>query len=141
MGRFAYVSTSGRQPEPEEKDIEITITTPDEIRRGDTLNIEVTLRTLEGVFKDFPTRDIRGEVTIVVGGAQERKLVAVGLTNANYVFKGKNVLMTGGHAEFVPVQAGTYTFAPGEITVTTSDYPLRSIPKQSHSVDSTTIVI
>ncbi|WP_431727300.1 hypothetical protein [Verrucosispora sp. TAA-831] len=141
MGRFAYVSTSGRQPEPEEKEIEITITTPAEVRRGETLNVEVTLLTLEGVFKDFPTRDIVGEVTIVVAGAEERTLLAVGLTNANYVFQGKNVLMTGGHAQFVPATEGTYTFAPGEITVTTSAYPLRSIPKQPHPADSKTTVV
>ncbi|KPI19091.1 hypothetical protein OK074_1555 [Actinobacteria bacterium OK074] len=141
MGRFAYLSSSTRQPEPEESDIEITVTTPDEIQKGETLNIEVTLRTLHPTIKDRPAGDIRGEVTVVIGGALEQEVVAVGLSNANYVFAGKNVLLTGGHAEITASDTGTYTFAPGEIAVTTSDYPLKSVPKNPNPADSKTTVV
>ncbi|WP_431727304.1 hypothetical protein [Verrucosispora sp. TAA-831] len=141
MGRFAYYSSSTRQPEPVLSDIEITVTTPDQVRAGETLNIEVTLRTLHGTIKDRPAGDIKGEVTVLIGGPAEQKVVAVGLTNANYVFTGKNVLLTGGHAEIVATEPGTYTFAPGEITVTTSDYPLTSVPKDPNPADSKTTVV
>ncbi|GAA2728998.1 hypothetical protein [Actinocorallia aurantiaca] len=141
MGRFIYLSSSTRQPEPEESDIEITITTADEVKQGDALHIEVTLRTLHPTIKDRPARDINGEVTIVVGGAEEREVVATGLTNTNRVFAGKNVLLTGGHATITAERAGTYTFAPGEIEVSTSDYPLRSVPKAPNPVDSETTVL
>ncbi|MFJ8861721.1 hypothetical protein ACIRD8_25215 [Streptomyces sp. NPDC102451] len=117
------------------------MTTPDELQRGETLNIEVTLRTLHPTIKDRPVGDIKGEVTIVIGGAQEQETVAVGLTNANYVFAGKNVLLTGGHAEITPTETGTYTFAPGEISVSTSDYPLKSVPKNPNPADSKTTVV
>lgn len=140
MGRFVYLSSSTRQPEPEESDIEITITTADEVAKGETINIEVTLRTLHPTIKDRPAGDIKGDLTVVVGGAEEREVVAVGLTNANCVFAGKNVLLTGGHAEITAAEPGTYTFAPGEIVVTTSDYPLKSVPKAPNPVESKTSV-
>jgi len=141
MGRFAYLSSSTRQPEPEESDIEISITTPDEIQLGETLNIEVTLRTLHPTIKDRPAGDIKGEVTIIIEGAEEREVVAVGLANANHVFAAKNVLLTGGHAEITATEAGTYTFAPGEIAVRTSDYPLKSVPKTPNPADSKTTAV
>ncbi|MEV0943294.1 hypothetical protein [Micromonospora wenchangensis] len=141
MGVFAYLSSSTRQPEPEESDIEIVITTADEVPRGGTINIEVNLRTLHPTIKDRPAGDIRGEVTVLVDGPVKQELVAVGLHNANVVFAGKNVLLTGGHAEFVAEEPGVYTFAPGEIAVTTSDYPLKSVPKNENPADSTTTVV
>ncbi|GIG88770.1 hypothetical protein [Plantactinospora endophytica] len=141
MGRFAYYSSSTRQPEPVLSDIEITVTTPDEVRTGETLNIEVTLRTLHGTIKDRPVGDIKGKVVILVEGPETQQVVAVGLTNTNHVFAGKNVLLTGGHAEITPTQPGTYTFAPGEITVATSDYPLTSVPKDPNPADSKTTVV
>jgi len=141
MGRFTYLASSTRQPEPEESDIEITITTADEVRQGEKINVEVTLRTLHPTIKDRPVGDIRGEVTILVDGPVPQELRAVGLTNANYVFAGKNVLLTGGHAEFVATEPGVYTFAPGEINVTTSDYPLRCVPKGENPADSKTTVV
>jgi hypothetical protein len=141
MGTFTYLSSSTRQPTPEESDIEITITTADELRQGEKLNIEVTLRTLHPTIKDRPAGDIRGQVAVVIGGAEEREVVAVGLTNTNAVFAGRNVLLTGGHAEIVAAEKGTYTFAPGVIEVTTSDYPLQSIPKAPNPADDKTTVV
>ncbi|HEX6344424.1 hypothetical protein [Umezawaea sp.] len=141
MGRYTYLSSSTRQPEPEESDIEINITTPDEIGQGEVLNIEVTLRTLHPTIKDRPAHDIKGEVEVIIGGDVEKKVVAVGLSNANHVFAGKNVLLTGGHAEIVAETTGTYTFAPGEISVRTSDYPLKSVPKVEQAADGKTTVV
>jgi hypothetical protein len=140
MGRFAYLSSSTRQPEPEESDIEIIITTAEEVKLGEVINIEVNLRTLHPTIKDRPAGDIKGTVAVVIDGPVEREVLAVGLSNANYVFAGKNVLLTGGHAEFTPDQPGTYTFAPGLIEVTTSDYPLKSVPKEPHPADDKTTV-
>ena len=71
MGRFSCLSSSTRQPEPEESDIEITITTADEVKQGEEPHIEVTPRTFHRTIKDLSARDINGEVTIVVGGAEE----------------------------------------------------------------------
>jgi hypothetical protein len=140
MGRFRYLSSSTRQPTPEESDIEITITTADELKQGDVINVEVTLRTLHPTIKDRPAGDIKGSVAVVVDGPVQTEVVAEGLVNANRVFAGKNVLLTGGHAQFVADEPGTYSFAPGEIAVTTSDYPLRSVPKEPNPADSTTVV-
>ncbi|MFI9463114.1 hypothetical protein [Streptomyces xiamenensis] len=141
MGVFTYLTTSTRQPEPEEAEIEIEIRTPDEIRAGEKLNVEVLLRTLHPTIKDRPAGDIRGEVTVVLGGAGEGEVLAVGLVNHNYVFGGQNVLLTGGHAEFVPESTGTYTFTPGTVQVITSDYPLTSRPKGEQPFDSKTEVV
>lgn len=141
MGRYTYLSSSTRQPEPEEADIEINITTADEIKQGEVLNIEVTLQTLHPTIKNRPAHDIKGQVEVIIGGDHEQKVVAVGLSNANGVFAGKNVLLTGGHAEIVAEATGTYTFTPGEIAVSTSDYPLKSVPKGELSADSKTTVI
>ncbi|WP_067609219.1 hypothetical protein [Nocardiopsis listeri] len=141
MGRFTYLSSSTRQPTPEESDIEITITTPDEVRIGEVLNIEVTLRTLHPTIKDRPAGDIKGQVNVHIGGDHEEVVLAAGLENANRVFAGKNVLLTGGHAEIVAEKPGTYTFTPGEIGVTTSDYPLKSVPKGELPFDSKTVVV
>ncbi|MFD5826448.1 hypothetical protein [Lentzea sp. NPDC060358] len=141
MGVFTYCTTSTRQPEPEEAEIEIEIRTPGEIAVGEKINIEVVLRTLHPTIKDRPAGDIRGEVTVVIGGETSTEVVAVGLVNHNYVFGGQNVLLTGGHAEFVADRPGTYTFAPGPISVITSDYPLTSLPKNPQPVDSKTEVV
>ncbi|MGV9313766.1 hypothetical protein ACWDR0_16480 [Streptomyces sp. NPDC003691] len=140
MGVFTYLTTSTREPEPEESEIEIEIRTPHELKAGEKLNIEVVLRTLHPTIKDRPAGDIRGEVTVLIGGAGGGEATAVGLVNHNYVFGGQNVLLTGGHAEFVPETTGTYTFAPGAIRVITSDYPLTSLPKGDQPVDSKTEV-
>lgn len=141
MGVFTYLTTSTRQPEPEEAEIEIEIRTPGEIKVGEKVNVEVILRTLHPTIKDRPQGDIVGEVAVVLGGAGEGELTATGLMNHNYVFGGQNVLLTGGHAEFVAERPGTYTFAPGVIKVTTSDYPLVSRPKGEQPVDSKTEVL
>jgi hypothetical protein len=51
-----------------------------------------------------------------------------------------DVLLTGGHAEFVAEEPGEYTFRPGNIWVTTADYPLRCTPKGEFAIESKTQV-
>ena len=66
--------------------------------------------------------------------------MAVNLTNANRVIGGHGVLLTGGHAEFVAEQPGTYTFTPTSVAVVTPDYPITCVPQGVNGVDSKTFV-
>lgn len=141
MGRFTYLASSERIPDPQESDIEITITTPDEVKAGEVVNIEVTLRTLHPTIKDRNVGDVHGHVFVQVDGPVTHELKADGLVNANFVFTGKNVLLTGGHAEFVAEQPGAYTFRPGNIWVTTSDYPINCTPAGEFAVESKTQIV
>ncbi|HUQ54784.1 hypothetical protein [Lentzea sp.] len=140
MGRFTYLSQSAQDREPEVADLEITITTADEVRLGDVVNVEVTLRTLDPTRKSLPARAITGDLTITVGGAVRTEITATGLTNANRVIGGHAVLLTGGHAEFVAEVPGTYTFAAGRVDVVTPDYPIVCVPKDEVVADSKTSV-
>jgi hypothetical protein len=140
MGRFTYLVTSDRVPEPQESDIEVTVTTPDAVAKGEVVNIEVTLRTLHGTLKDREVGAVHGYVGVVVSGPVSLELKADGLRNNNYVFAGKNVLLTGGHAEFIAEEPGEYTFRPGDIWVTTEDYPLSCTPKGEFAIESKTQV-
>jgi hypothetical protein len=140
MGRFTYLSQSAQDREPEVADLEITVTTADEVARGDVVNVEVTLRTLDPTRKSLPAGAITAELRIEVGGPVATELVATGLTNANRVIGGHTVLLTGGHAEFVAEQPGTYTFTPGSVAVVTPDYPITCVPRNGTAVDSKTFV-
>ncbi|MCC3775011.1 hypothetical protein [Streptomyces sp. UNOB3_S3] len=140
--RVTYTCSSVITPTPTDSLMEIGITAPAVVRRGQDIDLKVTLHTLHGTIADRPPFDIKGWADVTVGGAGRGSVRAQGLTNTTPVHKGQEVRLTEGKATVKARHTGRYTFAPGaEVYVNTSDHSVTCKRKGGPTVAATTRVL
>ncbi|MCC3775007.1 hypothetical protein [Streptomyces sp. UNOB3_S3] len=139
--RVLYTCSSPRNPQPEDHYLDITVTAPRFVERGDDIALAVSLRTVDPPLRNVPARDIKAQVDIAVGGAGRGTVQATGLTNTEPVEAGKQALLTEGRATVEAQRAGTHTFRAGQrVLVQTSGYAVDCVAKGASPVAARTTV-